>query len=311
MEKDRPIGALEPVRSLEPDESLRIAPSAMRRLLEEWCLQVSEHTRRARLGDLRAFAEFCGLQRDPEMGAWALLVDGQLGARTKAKAWDAHSRERGHKPATRARRLTTLRSLVAEANAQGLPWLLTGIKNPQWDPYDSASGPDPKRVEEVIRWLEERERTRDRAILLLLYDAGLRVSSVLALRKRDLRQSHPHPRIHVRMKGGREKLKRISRRCWDAISAIAAELGDDDPLVSLSYAGVYVLTERLGLGSPHGLRHSAATVLAERTGDVRIVQEFLEHKNLSTSQIYIDRIRDDAGVGSEIVAGERENVSDD
>ena len=286
-------------------EAEDFGPRAMGPLLQAWNTGVSHHTVRARLGDLRSFAAFLGLAPTADLGAWALVADGPVQARKKVRAWDEWASHQGHAPTTRSRRLTSMRSLVTEAQAHGLPWGLVGVRSPKWDPYDKASGPDPASVEKVIAELEERGKHQHRAVLLLLYDGGLRADTVVRLRSRDLVQEQPHPMILVRLKGDRQKFKRISRRAFEACKRIAPD-DKDGSIAGLTYRGVYSLIERLGLGSPHGLRHSAATVLADRTGNVRLVQAFLEHKHVSTSQIYIDRVRDEAGIGSEIVAGEHQ-----
>lgn len=145
---------------------------------------------------------------------------------------------------------------------------------------------------------------RDRAMLELMYAAGLRVSELCALtiNEINLRQGA----LRVRGKGSKERLLPIGE--W-AIDWLQRYLGDARPvllrgkpseLVFVSNRGGPVLRQRFWLMikgyaaqigvvrpvTPHGLRHSFATHLLNHGADLRALQMLLGHSSLSTTQIY-------------------------
>lgn len=145
---------------------------------------------------------------------------------------------------------------------------------------------------------------RDRAMLELMYAAGLRVSELcaLTLNEINLRQGA----LRVRGKGSKERLLPIGE--W-AIDWLQRYLGDARPvllrgkpseLVFVSNRGGPVLRQRFWLMikgyaaqigvvrpvTPHGLRHSFATHLLNHGADLRALQMLLGHSSLSTTQIY-------------------------
>jgi integrase/recombinase XerC len=137
---------------------------------------------------------------------------------------------------------------------------------------------------------------RDRAVLELLYGAGLRVSEAAALTVDDV---DLHGRtLRVTGKGGKERLVPFGRQ---AERALAAYLAGVRPRRARPHSGralwlscrgrpldVRSLREvavRAG-ARPHQLRHAYATHLLDRGADLRAVQELLGHSSLSTTQIY-------------------------
>jgi integrase/recombinase XerD len=160
---------------------------------------------------------------------------------------------------------------------------------------------------------------RDRALLELLYAAGLRVSEALRLDREDL--SLDGAFVRVIGKGDKERLVPIGEvailvlRSW--LDGQRAELvarhhvaplrggpvfvGDRGRRLSRqqAWAGVKRAAAAAGLSnrvSPHTLRHSFATHLLEGGADLRIVQELLGHASISTTQLYThvtgERIRE-------------------
>lgn len=152
---------------------------------------------------------------------------------------------------------------------------------------------------------EDREPwilARDAAVLTLLYGAGLRISEALGLRRRDA----PGPGIDaltVVGKGGKERmvpiLPVVGRSIADYLDLcphvlpadgllfVGARGGPLSPRV-IQYA-VAGLRGALGLpdsATPHALRHSFATHLLGRQGELRAIQELLGHASLSSTQIY-------------------------
>ena len=73
----------------------------------------------------------------------------------------------------------------------------------------------------------------------------------------------------------------------------------------LTRTGAYKVIRGLGLDHPHKLRHAAATRLADETGDVFLVRDFLAHADVSTASAYVDRSEENARKGTEMLSQER------
>jgi len=160
---------------------------------------------------------------------------------------------------------------------------------------------------------------RDRALVELLYAAGLRVSEALGLDRADLGLEAAW--VRVIGKGDRERVVPVGDvaidwlaryLAWPRAAWLAAAGEPDDATSPLfvsprgrrlgrqqAWAVVKRAAERAGLGdriSPHTLRHSFATHLLEGGADLRVVQELLGHASISTTQLYThltgERIRE-------------------
>lgn len=150
---------------------------------------------------------------------------------------------------------------------------------------------------------------RDTAVLALLYGAGLRISEALGLTRADAPVGDTEA-ITVVGKGRKTRQVPVIvpvRRAVEAYLAVCPyELPAQGPLFigvrqgPLSPRIIQLAVERmrgaLGLpdtATPHALRHSFATHLLSRGGDLRTIQELLGHASLSTTQIYtaVDSVR--------------------
>ena len=165
-----------------------------------------------------------------------------------------------------------------------------------------------KRIADTdLRAGEEREPwvlARDAAVLALLYGSGLRISEALGLKRADVPAPGKGDVITVTGKGNKRRMvpvlaagaARRSPTTWrsapttcppKARCSSAAKGGPLSPrIVQLAMAR---LRGALGLpetATPHALRHSFATHLLARGGDLRAIQELLGHASLSTTQIY-------------------------
>jgi len=230
-------------------------------------------------------------------------------ARIDARALRAHLgelEERGLSAATRARALSAVARLLAWLRAEGE--LTT-------DPLADLAR--PKRGRKVPKVLSTQEAEalvhapdesdvglRDRALLELMYAAGLRVSEVTSLRLADLRLASRS--CTVQGKGRRERLALFGEPAARALERYLAEVrprwvrGRDVPEVFVSARGRRITRQAiwyrirdygraLGIGhklTPHVLRHSFATHLLEGGADLRIVQEMLGHADIGTTEIY-------------------------
>jgi len=147
---------------------------------------------------------------------------------------------------------------------------------------------------------------RDRALLELLYAAGLRASEIAGIRERDIHTTLGV--IDVVGKGNRQRLVPLGRPALDAVERYTAELrpllsartrGEATDRLLLSRTGrpleriaVWQIVRRqanaAGLSKvhPHMLRHSFATHLVSGGANLRVVQELLGHADIQTTQTY-------------------------
>jgi len=148
---------------------------------------------------------------------------------------------------------------------------------------------------------------RDKALVLTMYSAGLRISEVVSLEIANISASLEEAKITG--KGGKQRYVFFSEQAKDAITeylpqraALLMMSGFDEKKGSLfisrrgkaiSVPGVRWIiaryAEQSGIGKnvhPHALRHSFATHLVNSGCDVRVVQEMLGHSSLSTTQRY-------------------------
>jgi integrase/recombinase XerC len=156
---------------------------------------------------------------------------------------------------------------------------------------------DSRAGEERAPWIV----ARDAAVLALLYGSGLRISEALGLKRKEM--SADTNAVRVTGKGGRTRMVPILPQVAQAVAAYLAlcpyELAAEGPLFVGSRGGALSprilqlamarMRGALGLpetATPHALRHSFATHLLARGGDLRAVQELLGHASLSTTQIY-------------------------
>jgi integrase/recombinase XerC len=143
---------------------------------------------------------------------------------------------------------------------------------------------------------------RDAAVLALLYGAGLRIGEALSIRAKDAPVGEVDE-IRIVGKGGKTRVAPVIASVREAVAAYLAQcpyaLRREGPLFVGAKGGplspriVQLTMERLrgALGlpdsaTPHALRHSFATHLLARGGDLRTIQELLGHASLSTTQIY-------------------------
>jgi integrase/recombinase XerC len=140
---------------------------------------------------------------------------------------------------------------------------------------------------------------RDMAVLSLCYGAGLRIAEALSLTRADLEGET----LRITGKGNKTRLVPLIAPVRQSIEAYLGlcpfRLGPSMPLFRGVRGGVLSprivqlrvaqLRGAVGLppsATPHALRHSFATHLLGRGGDLRAIQELLGHASLSTTQIY-------------------------
>jgi len=160
--------------------------------------------------------------------------------------------------------------------------------------------PDLAAGDERPQWIH----ARDAAVLALLYGSGLRISEALGLRRSDF-ASGTRETITVVGKGRKQRmvpvLRQVQQLIADYLALCPHDAGADAPLFVGAKGGplspriiqlaMARLRGALGLpetATPHALRHSFATHLLARGGDLRSIQELLGHASLATTQIYTE-----------------------
>ncbi|WP_413499687.1 tyrosine recombinase XerC [Buttiauxella gaviniae] len=213
------------------------------------------------------------------------------------------SRKAGLGPSSLALRLSALRSFfdwcVSQGELKANP--AKGITTPK------AGRHLPKNidVDDVNRLLDidinDPLAVRDRAMLEVMYGAGLRLSELVNMDCRHIDLTTGE--VWVMGKGSKERRVPVGKSAvlWVEHWLDLRELfGPDDDALFLSKQGKRISTRNVqkrfsewgikqGVNShvhPHKLRHSFATHMLESSGDLRGVQELLGHANLSTTQIY-------------------------
>ena len=257
-------------------------------------------------------------------GTWSASPDaaiGYLAARTRR----GRPHDPGLAPSSLRRRAAALKGFYRFAYGEGL---ITRDVAAHLDlPRPSRLLPETLTVAETERLLEaagdensrQPQGLRDRALLELLYAAGLRISEATGLDRDDL--STDGAFVRVIGKGDKERLVPVGDVALDwlarwttgprvALLAIGHVvparggplfLGDRGRRLARQQAWASVKRAAAAAGladrvSPHTLRHSFATHLLEGGADLRVVQELLGHASISTTQLYThltgERIRD-------------------
>ena len=222
-------------------------------------------------------------------------------------------RDSGRSAATMARSLSSVRRLHEHLRVAGsCPADPTIGMTPQ---RVTRREPDPLTIAEARRLVEairgeDPLTMRDRAILEILYAAGLRVSELTAMREVDLLLDHTLIRVHGR--GARERVVPVGQAAVEATrryarfgrpSIVRAETvvgtGEEPPFFvnsrgrALSRMGVWKIirsaADAAGIDravSPQTLRHTFAAHLLDGGFDLRDVQHLLGHADISTTSIY-------------------------
>ncbi|WP_116652563.1 tyrosine recombinase XerC [Pelagibacterium sediminicola] len=221
------------------------------------------------------------------------------------RAFLAARRRDGIGSSSLARGLSGIKSFFAHLERNGVMALeaLSVIRTPKRPATlpKALTVTEAKSAIDTVDNLEERPwvAARDTAVIALCYGAGLRISEALALTRRDLDGQS----LRVVGKGGRVRLVPLIAAVRDAITQYLKlcpfALSASEPMFRGVKGGplsprlvqirLQALRSALGLpasATPHALRHSFATHLLGRGGDLRAIQELLGHASLSTTQIY-------------------------
>lgn len=294
------------------EAAFRSAAGELRTLADRWLSHLRGERRLAPLTldayarDLRQLLEY--LQGD--RGAMVGLADLASLSQADARRFLAMRRSEGAGNRSLLRGLAGIRSFLRFLEREGRAEVtafaaIATPKSPRRlpkalsvsDARDLAD-PESRSGDRAAPWIV----ARDAAVLSLLYGCGLRISEALDL-TRGQAPTGRRDTIAVRGKGGKVRSAPVIEPVRHAVEAYLElcpyHLAADGPLFvgarggKLSPRIIQLAVERmrgaLGLpesATPHALRHSFATHLLGRGGDLRSIQELLGHASLSTTQIY-------------------------
>ncbi len=211
--------------------------------------------------------------------------------------------DRSNNNTTRARKTTTLRVFFR--------YLTEYTHQLEYNPVQNLDSPKQRKALPKYLTIEQSKQLleaaggefaeRDYCMLILLLNCGLRRAELAGINLTDIRSDHT---LIVRGKGNKERILHLNDACWSAIEQYKAvrpipdrSTGDAFFLSRLkkriSLQGVHYVVkgylksiEGAENYSTHKLRHTAATLMYQNGGDVRVLQQILGHENLGTTQIY-------------------------
>lgn len=216
---------------------------------------------------------------------------------------DSPAPEYGISPASRARKLSALKSFYKYLTVRTKQLTDNPVADLEY-PKLRKSLPKYLTLEQSSRLLQAvsgQNQARDYAILMLFLNCGIRRSELVGLNITDVYED----RVRVVGKGNKERFVYFGTACRKAIDAYLPErhkkvLTDNRALFAsrngnrISVDAVHALVKKAFLKagldatqfSAHKLRHTAATMMLSGGVDVKTVQEVLGHENLNTTQIY-------------------------
>lgn len=257
-------------------------------LIAVWLHGRSPHTQRAYAADI---ARFCARAGKP----LAAITAADLQAFADLLGTLA--------PASRYRTLSAVKSLLAFGHRLGyLPFdvgravRLPAVRNRLAERILSEV--------DLHRMLSLEPNTRNRAVLTLLYAAGVRVSELCGLCWRDLQPNGDGGQVTVFGKGGRTRSVQIPASVWKLVTGLRTEkakmtdpvfssrkMKDGGRLRSAAVLGIVrKAAERAGIElpvSPHWLRHAHASHALDRGAPIHLVQATLGHASIQTTGRYL------------------------
>lgn len=298
--------------NLERIGDFRAADADLRALADGWLSHLAGERRMAKLTleayarDLRQFLDFVG----ERSGGRVALADLADLVQADARAFLAMRRDTGAGSRSLLRGLAGIRSFLRFLEREGHAKIAA---------FDAVRTPKTaRRLPKALAVSEARDLAdtetragearapwvlaRDAAVLTMLYGCGLRISEALSLTRADAPVGR-RDIVTVRGKGGKTRSAPVIAPVRQAVEGYLElcpyHLAADGPLFVGARGGplspriIQLAVERmrgaLGLpdtATPHALRHSFATHLLGRGGDLRSIQELLGHASLSTTQIY-------------------------
>jgi integrase/recombinase XerC len=300
-------------------------------LVEDFLRSQTVQTARAYDGDLRDFARFLGVV-SPHAAVSLFLSGGPGTANRVVLSYKTALTERGLASSTIARRLAALRSVVRLARTLGRIVWTVEIRSPMVQSYRDTRGPGDDGWTAMRKLLKDDTQAktaksyRDRAMLRVDHDLGLRVAELVGLDLEHVEFDAERPSAIWPLRKGRmeREHRTLAPPTGDALADwlwvrglergplfVRLDRAADGPAritTKSTWRIVRDLGRRAGLDrdtSPHRLRHHAISAVLERNGgDVVAAQEFSGHRNLQTLCVYLDHLKDRAGEMTKLIADE-------
>lgn len=280
----------------------------LRKINAEWLEHLSlsksysDHTRSAYSSDLNHFLEFIS-NYNSAIADLPMLESADI---RLIRSWLAERLKKGYGASSNARALSSVKSFYkflekkyainshaiytvhGPKKAKTLPKALTKLET-------NLAIDNIEMLGETV-WIH----LRNKALLMLIYASGLRISEALSITGDHLRN---HEFIKILGKGGRERLipwiTESRLMLEEYLKSLPFLIENNEPIFRGIKGGVLqravfnkeliLLRHQLGLPqylSSHAFRHSFATHLLENGADLRSIQDLLGHKSLSTTQKY-------------------------
>ena len=244
---------------------------------------LGEATRRAYRHDVEEFGQWLEDRR-------LLLAEVDVRVLTAYVSDLGRARPRKLAPATIARKIAAVRSFLRFTLGPAQ------VSDTSLAPRRPRRLPDTPKTAEVEAALDALDgdgplALRNRALVELVYSAGLRSSEAVGLDLADV--DFDREQLHVRGKGGKERMVPLGEEAGYLLARYLREarpglLRGAENAVFVSARGKRLDTSTLRriFAHPHRLRHAFATHLLEGGADLRTIQELLGHSSLSTTQLY-------------------------
>ena len=273
--------------------------------------------------DLRNFFRYLKTLRDPALSGIPLdeidILDVDLAfvgsvtladiyrymtylSRDRAQHHNSANSNYGLNPASRARKIATIRSfynyltnkhLLRENPVKDIDSPKLKKSLPKYLTFDQSTG--------LLESVDGKNQERDYCILTLFLNCGLRISELVGLNLSDINEDT----LRILGKGNKVRILYLNDACQDALQSYLAVrrpitgrdanalfLSSRNERVSRSTVHAMVKKRLSAAGidstqySSHKLRHTAATLMLQNGVDVRAVQEVLGHDHLNTTEIY-------------------------
>jgi site-specific recombinase XerD len=250
-----------------------------------WLHDKARHTQKAYANDIKKFLDFIGKSLNA-------ITIGDIQSFMDSLA--------DYSPASKARMAASIKSLFSFAKRIG------------YLPFDVAS---PIKVLKVKNTLNERilceediqrmiileEKPRDRALLRLLYIAGLRISEACNLKWLDIQPANNEGAyLNVFGKGDKTRSILVDQKTYNELLDLKGETGPDDPVFvsqkgnALSVPQAWRIVKRAAKRakidapvSPHWFRHAHASHALDRGAPIHLVQATLGHASVATTGRYL------------------------
>lgn len=192
--------------------------------------------------------------------------------------------------------------------------VLAFLKKHGYDCLDPETIPIPQRADtiaqyvtsdEVARMLKVTRRARSRAIISLLYGAGIRLSELISLDKSQIIEDS----FSIVGKGGKARLCFIDERTHDLLAEYLETRSDNHaalfvstqkPIGRMTATNIQLIVKTAALKAgidrhvtPHTLRHAFATNFGRNNGNVRHLQVLMGHSSLETTAKYMHVVNED------------------